>query len=132
MKTRTFWVWFIIVLLLLLLWIIGPGIAFFSFKPFASIWVRLIITIVIIGYFILKILRQNGLLNIGSWVTSLSQNRKQKKTSSYLPTARSIRREMNTLIAFLARNRKKSQAKESIYEKPWYFVCGTDTSGKEA
>jgi type VI secretion system protein ImpL len=126
-KKPALWWGLLCVLILGLIWLVAPGIAIFGFAPFASLWIRLLLTAVLVGAVVYL------LWGKAAWAAhQAGADELQDEIKAELKAQRrSMRVQFALMITFLKRNRPDWR-RAGAYHLPWYWVIGPKGAGKDA
>lgn len=129
-KSRTFW-WFIVCIIFsVVLWFIGPAVAFYGNTPLTGDMIRLAVIILI---FLLW-----GLIAFKDEIRAQHFFKLHPQQEAYNQEGRIDRREkkriaqdFKKLKSFLLKHRHdKKQNNNTLYDLPWYLVMGEQNAGK--
>lgn len=115
------------VLVSLLIYFVGPGIAFFGARPLGSLWLRISLIVLLWLMLIVWLSWSQIALQWATW----RQGRQQKSSGSSVAVrlqARQLKKQFRQLRQILTKGHK---SREQRYELPWYLVISSPQSGKE-
>ncbi|KFJ43497.1 hypothetical protein IBE48_09335 [Francisella philomiragia] len=113
---RTRWFLFLVVfcVILLLIWLVIPGVSLFGFSILKSTNAKLFTTLLLIVVILIYVLHKKNLLSFSSFVVFLAK-RKNKKTKALNLTSYKVREELKKLSLLLKKRKKISKINTPVY-----------------
>ncbi|MDH4607596.1 type VI secretion system membrane subunit TssM [Pseudomonas sp. BN102] len=121
-----------LIALSLIIWFLGPLIAFGEYEPLASATVRWVLIVLVfvlwIGFRVLRIVQaRRNAAKVMQGLVAVAPDAATVATAEELAT---LKQRMDEALALLKRARLGGGERRNLYELPWYVIIGPPGSGK--